>query len=63
MGILTPQYMRHIRRYAVIAIFVIAAIFTPPDPISQLLMALPILALYEISIWVSALSRPRPPKS
>ena len=63
MGILTPQYMRHIRRYAVIGIFVIAAVFTPPDPISQMLMALPILALYEISIWVSAVSRPKRDKT
>ena len=59
MGILTPEYMRHIRRYAVIGIFVVAAIFTPPDPISQLLMALPIMALYEISIGVSALAQRR----
>ena len=59
IGILTPEYMRHIRRYAVVAIFVIGAIFTPPDPLSQLLMALPLLLLYEISIWVCWLSAPR----
>jgi sec-independent protein translocase protein TatC len=63
LGILTPEYMRRIRRYAVIGIFVVAAIFTPPDPISQMMMALPIMALYEISIWICVLARPRPPKS
>ena len=51
--------MRRIRRYAVALIFVLAAIFTPPDPLSQILMALPILLLYEISIWVSRISGPR----
>ena len=53
IGILTPEYMRRVRRYAIIVIFVMGAIFTPPDPLSQLLMALPLLMLYEISIWVS----------
>ena len=59
IGLLTPGYMRRIRRYAVALIFVLAAIFTPPDPLSQILMALPILLLYEISIWVSRISGPR----
>ncbi len=52
VGVLTAARMRHIRRYAIIGIFVLGAIFTPPDPVSQLLMALPLLLLYEISIWV-----------
>ena len=59
LGLLTPDYMRRIRRYAIAAIFVVAAIFTPPDPLSQILMALPVLLLYEISIWVVKVSRPR----
>lgn len=59
LGLLTPEYMRRIRRYAIAAIFVVAAIFTPPDPLSQILMALPVLLLYEISIWVVKVSRPR----
>lgn len=59
LGLLTPDYMRRIRRYAIAAIFVVAAIFTPPDPLSQILMALPVLLLYEISIWVAKVSRPR----
>ncbi len=53
IGILTPEYMRGVRRYAIIIIFVLGAIFTPPDPLSQILMALPLLLLYEFSIWVS----------
>jgi sec-independent protein translocase protein TatC len=38
-------------RYAVVGVFVVAAVVTPPDPISQTLLALPIILLYEISIW------------
>ena len=56
VGVLTAARMRHIRRYAIIGIFVLGAIFTPPDPVSQILMALPLLLLYEISIWVCKIS-------
>ncbi len=66
LGLLTPEYMRSIRRYAVVAIFLLAAIFTPPDPVSQVLMALPLLLLYEVSIWVcrwSAKKRIEPEKA
>lgn len=55
MGILTADMMRRARRYAVLGVFIIAAILTPPDVISQLLMALPMLLLYEGSILVAAL--------
>jgi sec-independent protein translocase protein TatC len=55
IGVLKPQIMRRYRRYAVVTIFVLAAILTPPDPGSQLLLAGPLLVLYEISIWVSHL--------
>ena len=59
MGLLTADYLRRVRRYAVVAIFLMGAIFTPPDPISQVLMALPLLVLYEISIWVAKVSANR----
>ena len=59
LGLLTPDYLRRVRRYAIIATFILAAIFTPPDPLSQIMMALPLLALYEISIWVSKVSAPK----
>ena len=57
LGLVTPELMRRVRRYALVAIFLLAAIFTPPDPISQLLMAIPLIALYEISIVVCRISR------
>ena len=54
-GIVTAQMLRAGRRYAIVGVFVVAAILTPPDPISQTLLALPIILLYEISIWCVAL--------
>ena len=53
MGIATSERLRKGRRYAIFIGFVLAAILTPPDPISQLLMALPLVVLYEVSIWVA----------
>ena len=53
IGLLTPAFMRHYRKYAIAVIFVIAALLTPPDPLSQLLLAIPLLILYEISIYIS----------
>jgi sec-independent protein translocase protein TatC len=38
------------RKYAIVGVFIVAAIFTPPDPLSQLSLAVPIIILYEISI-------------
>ncbi|MET0272614.1 MAG: twin-arginine translocase subunit TatC [Phenylobacterium sp.] len=50
-GIVTSEMLRGARRYAIVGVFVVAAIVTPPDPISQTLLALPIILLYEVSIW------------
>lgn len=50
-GIVSSQMLRAGRRYAIVGVFVVAAIVTPPDPISQTLLAVPIILLYEISIW------------
>ncbi len=57
MGLLTPDMMRRQRKYAILAIFVVAAILTPPDVFSQCLMAAPMLILYEVSIYVAASTR------
>ena len=53
MGILTPAFMRHYRRHAVISILILSAFITPPDPISLIFMSIPLAILYEISIGVS----------
>lgn len=60
LGILTAAMMRRGRRYAIVAIFILAAILTPPDVISQLLMACPMLILYEISIGVAVIFGRKP---
>lgn len=51
-GIVTSKGLREVRRYAIVGVFVVAAVFTPPDPISQLMLAIPIVLLYEVSIWL-----------
>lgn len=50
-GMLSARGLREKRRYAIVLAFVAAAILTPPDPISQIGLAIPIMLLYEISIW------------
>ncbi|MBQ7606701.1 MAG: twin-arginine translocase subunit TatC [Desulfovibrionaceae bacterium] len=55
LGIVTAKSMRSFRKYAVLLIFIVAAILTPPDVVSQLLMAGPMILLYELSILIAAL--------
>lgn len=50
MGLVSPQNLRRHRRYAILAAFVVGAVLTPPDVISQVLLASSLLALYELSI-------------
>jgi len=54
IGVITPNFMRKYRKHAIVVIFIIAAIITPPDVFSQTLVAIPLLLLYEISIFISA---------
>ncbi len=50
VGIISAKQLRGFRRYAIVGIFAVAAVATPPDVFSQLSLALPLLLLYEISI-------------
>ncbi|MCZ8087034.1 MAG: twin-arginine translocase subunit TatC [Brevundimonas sp.] len=50
-GIISSRVMAEGRRYAIVAVVVVAAIVTPPDPISQIMLAVPLVLLYEVSIW------------
>jgi sec-independent protein translocase protein TatC len=59
VGIITPEGMAAKRRYAIVGMFVLAAIITPPDVISQVGLALPLLLLYEASIVAAKLLRKR----
>ncbi len=53
IGILTPELLKKYRRHSIIFALVVSAMLTPPDPISQILIALPLTVLYELSIWIS----------
>jgi sec-independent protein translocase protein TatC len=52
IGIVNSQTLTKKRKYAILLVFVTAALFTPPDVVTQILMAVPLMLLYEISIWV-----------
>lgn len=54
IGVITPSFMRKYRKHAIVVIFIMAAIITPPDVFSQTLVAIPLLILYEVSIFISA---------
>jgi len=51
IGVVNSDYLRKRRRYVIVIIFAIAAILTPPDPITQVGLAIPLLLLYELSIF------------
>lgn len=53
LGIVTPQFLSQIRRYAYFILLVIAALITPPDIISHMIVSMPLFILYEVSIFVS----------
>ena len=55
VGLATSKGMAAKRKYAIVGVFIFAAIFTPPDPISQLSLAIPIVLLYEVSIYMAKL--------
>jgi sec-independent protein translocase protein TatC len=58
-GIVTLAQLRGARRFVIVGVFIIAAIFTPPDVISQVLLAVPLLLLYEGALLVIALTARR----
>ncbi len=53
MGLVTPEFLKKYRKYALVLVLVLAAIITPPDIISQFIVAIPMAILYEISIIIS----------
>lgn len=54
LGIITPAFLRKYRKHAIVAVLILSAVITPPDLISQVIVAIPITLLYEIGILVSA---------
>ncbi|NVM26835.1 MAG: twin-arginine translocase subunit TatC [Desulfobacterales bacterium] len=53
IGLVTPDSMKRFRKFAILGSFIMAAILTPPDVATQIMMALPIIILYEVSIIIS----------
>ena len=58
-GIINPRLMRTFRKHAIVVILVLAAMLTPPDPVSQILIAFPLFGLYQISIYISSVTEKR----
>ena len=54
-GLVTSKMLRQMRRYAIVGVFAVAAVVTPPDPISMMSLAVPLTLLYEVSIWCVAI--------
>jgi sec-independent protein translocase protein TatC len=53
LGLVRYETMARNRRYALLVAFVMGAVLTPPDPVTQTLMAMPLLLMYELSVWVA----------
>jgi sec-independent protein translocase protein TatC len=53
IGVISTKTLRKYRAAAIVLIFVLAAAFTPPDPLTMIAMAIPIILLYELSIWIA----------
>ncbi len=57
LGLLSPTWLRERRRYVIVIIFIIAAFLTPPDAVTQIMLAVPMLLLFELSIWTAVFFR------
>jgi sec-independent protein translocase protein TatC len=53
LGLITPAFLKTYRKHALVLVLILAAVITPPDVISQIIVAIPILILYEVSIFIS----------
>ncbi|MDO4632801.1 MAG: twin-arginine translocase subunit TatC [Eubacteriales bacterium] len=54
-GLINPKLLRSVRKFAIVLIFVVSAIITPPDITSQIMVSIPMIFLFELSIWVSTI--------
>ena len=53
IGLITPDILRKNRKFALIIVLILSAVITPPDIVSQIIVAIPIIILYEVSIYIS----------
>lgn len=54
LGVITPEFLRKYRKHSIVGVLILSAIITPPDLISQVIVAIPIVLLYELSIFIVA---------
>ncbi|HKI46666.1 MAG TPA: twin-arginine translocase subunit TatC [Balneolales bacterium] len=59
IGILTPEFLKKYRRHAIVVCFILGAALTPPDPLSQALVAIPLIGLFQLSIFISKVTAKR----
>ncbi|APA65301.1 twin-arginine translocase subunit TatC [Maribacter sp. 1_2014MBL_MicDiv] len=55
IGLVTPEIMRKYRKIALVVVLILSAVITPPDVASQIIVAIPVLILYQVSIYISAM--------
>ncbi|NPA42845.1 MAG: twin-arginine translocase subunit TatC [Chlorobi bacterium] len=55
LGLVSSEFLRRNRKYAIVAILIVSAVITPPDVISQIIVSIPLIILYEVSIWIAKL--------
>lgn len=59
VGLVDSSFLRQKRKYMIVIIFIAAAILTPPDPFTQMSLGIPLLLLYELSIWIAKIGERR----
>jgi len=55
LGLVTPEFLRKYRKYSIVIVLIVAAIVTPPDVVSQTIVAIPMLIVFEISVLISSI--------
>ena len=53
VGLITPEIMKKYRKIALVIVLILSAVITPPDVTSQIIVAVPVLVLYQVSIYIS----------
>lgn len=59
IGLVDSNFLREKRKYMIVLVFITAAILTPPDPFTQMSLGIPLLILYELSIWIARVAEKR----
>jgi sec-independent protein translocase protein TatC len=55
VGLVTPELMKKYRKIALVVVLILSAVITPPDVTSQIIVAIPVIFLYQISIYISGM--------